>query len=1033
MRQSLFPTSFRIFGTTLLCLIAIVGGGLLFPTSVLGERLPIKTYTIADGLMRDLVTRIRQDSRGFLWFCTEEGLSRFDGVAITNYTTADGLPHSAVNDFLESADGTIYIATNGGVARLNPHGKRSAADDPLFIRISPVNPKSAAIQVLFEDREKRIWVGTSDGLYRLIKNGESTVLEPVPLGNPLPGFGGAILEPSPDAVFVDALVDDQRGNLWVGTFGSGLFKIADDGSIRQYRAGPGGFGDNKITALMSDNDGRIWVGMRSDEEGGVCWVEPDHGEQPVSRCFSEKDGLGSNRVRDIRQMSDGSVWIGMAAGLCRWQGADAVSVCKTYNEANDLCGQVYSLTEDHEGNLWTGSPCGAKKLARYGVTTFLESDGLTATPVNAMFENDSGELFAVSFPGTARTVSRFDGERFTTLKLRLPSFVNYHGWGWRQTVLQDSKGAWWIPTGYGLFRSPDRTKFEDLSRVSLERIRTGSNGTEPFRLFEDSRGDIWMATTGYTNQLFRWERARDLWHDHTSAAGFTVSRVGTAFAEDRSGNVWIGASSDHEEGALIRYRNGEFQIFAAADGVSAGWNSDIYADRMGSLWIATSRDGIMRLKDPNADRLEFERFTRSEGLASIAANCVTEDEFGRIYVGTWRGVDRLTPETGQIENFSNADGLPSGYVESAYRDRQNNLWFMTGKGLARFRPEPPRQRRSPNILITGLKINGAPRDVSVLGETSIPTIELGADQRQVTVEFLGLGTSVGEKLRYEYRFADGQWTPTGERTLNFANLASGDYRLEVRAQTTDGVYSQEPASVSFNIAAPLWRNPFLILLLLIAAGVLIYAFYRYRLNKLIEIERTRTRIATDLHDDIGANLSKISLLSEIVNMKMESGNAESKRMLSTIADVSRSSVASMRDIVWAISPSRDSVLEMTRKMRQYAEETFVPNGVELDFNAPNDRVSTKLTMDVRRELFLIFKEAVNNAARHSDCTRIEIDFALRSKKIVLQIADNGRGFDPNDEAEGNGLANMRSRTEKLGGRFEIESAPDRGTKIRVEI
>ncbi len=358
---------------------------------------------------------------------------------------------------------------------------------------------------------------------------------------------------------------------------------------------------------------------------------------------------------------------------------------------------------------------------------------------------------------------------------------------------------------------------------------------------------------------------------------------------------------------------------------------------------------------------------------------------------------------------------------------------MTGKGLARFRPEPPRQRRSPNILITGLKINGAPRDVSVLGETSIPTIELGADQRQVTVEFLGLGTSVGEKLRYEYRFADGQWTPTGERTLNFANLASGDYRLEVRAQTTDGVYSQEPASVSFNIAAPLWRNPFLILLLLIAAGVLIYAFYRYRLNKLIEIERTRTRIATDLHDDIGANLSKISLLSEIVNMKMESGNAESKRMLSTIADVSRSSVASMRDIVWAISPSRDSVLEMTRKMRQYAEETFVPNGVELDFNAPNDRVSTKLTMDVRRELFLIFKEAVNNAARHSDCTRIEIDFALRSKKIVLQIADNGRGFDPNDEAEGNGLANMRSRTEKLGGRFEIESAPDRGTKIRVEI
>lgn len=1019
------PTAFRF--------VLICGAIFLFAATAVAERLPIKTYTIADGLMRDLVTRIRQDSRGFLWFCTEEGLSRFDGVAITNFTTADGLPHPAVNDFVETANGTIYVATNRGVARLNPHGRRNSSDDPLFIPILPENPKSAAIQVLFEDREKRIWAGTSDGLYKLIADGESTVLERVPLGSPLPGFGGAIFEPSPDAIFVDAIAEDNRGDLWIGTFGSGLFRIGAGGAIRQYRAGPGGFGDNKVTALMSDRDGRIWLGMRSDDEGGVCWLDPGADDQPVSRCFSEKNGLGSNRVRDIRQMGDGSVWIGMAAGLCRWQGPDAASVCKTYTEVNDLCRQVYSLTEDHEGNLWTGSPCGAKRLAKYGVTTFRDTDGLPDTPVNAMFENAEGDLFATNFPGDERAISRFDGERFTTTRLKFPSFVDYHGWGWRQTVWQDSKGAWWIPTGYGLFRSPDRTAFEDLSRAALAQIKTSPAASEPFRVFEDSRGDIWMAATGYTNQLFRWERARNLWHDHTAEAGFTVSRIGTAFAEDRSGNVWIGASSDHEDGALIRYRNGEFRIFTAADGVSAGWNSDIYADSRGALWIATSRDGLMRLKDPNADRLEFDRFTPSNGLASITANCVTEDEFGRIYAGTWRGVDRLTPETGQIENFSNADGLPSGYVESAYRDRQNNLWFMTSKGLARFRPEPPRQRRAPNILITAIKVNGEARDVSVLGETSIPRVELNSDQRQVTVEFIGLGTSVGEKLQYEYRFGDGAWNTTDGRSLNFANLASGDYRLEVRAQTTDGIYSQEPANVTFRIAAPLWQNPFLILIAVILIALLVYSFYRYRLNKLVEIERTRTRIATDLHDDIGANLSKISLLSEIVNMQMESGNPESKKMLSTIAEVSRSSVASMRDIVWAINPSRDSVLEMTRKMRQYAEETFVPNNVALRFNAPNERVSTPLPMDLRREMFLIFKEAVNNAARHSDCTRIEIDFVVSSKQIVLQITDNGRGFDPGSESEGNGLANMRSRTEKIGGRFEIDSEPGGGTKIRIEV
>ena len=182
----------------------------------------------------------------------------------------------------------------------------------------------------------------------------------------------------------------------------------------------------------------------------------------------------------------------------------------------------------------------------------------------------------------------------------------------------------------------------------------------------------------------------------------------------------------------------------------------------------------------------------------------------------------------------------------------------------------------------------------------------------------------------------------------------------------------------------------------------IYAFYRYRLNKLLEIERTRTRIATDLHDDIGANLSKISLLSDIVNMQTENGNAENKRMLTTIAEVSRSSVASMRDIVWSINPQRDTVLEMTRKMREHAEEALVPRGVSVIFDTGESDMERGVSMDIRRELFLIFKEAVNNAARHSGCrTRapVRADTCRRSRGNVLELSapsrdehDGERGF-----------------------------------------
>ena len=213
----------------------------------------------------------------------------------------------------------------------------------------------------------------------------------------------------------------------------------------------------------------------------------------------------------------------------------------------------------------------------------------------------------------------------------------------------------------------------------------------------------------------------------------------------------------------------------------------------------------------------------------------------------------------------------------------------------------------------------------------------------------------------------------------------------------------------------------------------IYIFYRNRLNKLLEIERTRTRISTDLHDDIGSNLSKISLLSEIVNLKLANDDKENNRLLESIARISRQSVSSMSDIIWTIKPDHDSLSELTRRMRRHAEELFAENGVEVDFKAPDENETAKFTMDTRRDFYLIFKEALNNVAKHSNCQRIEIDFRLSNKMIILQVADDGRGFDSSDSFLGNGLANMKRRAEKKGGTFTIESSKNNGTIICVQL
>ncbi|HSU24926.1 MAG TPA: two-component regulator propeller domain-containing protein, partial [Pyrinomonadaceae bacterium] len=549
-------------------------------------------------------------------------------------------------------------------------------------------------------------------------------------------------------------------------------------------------------------------------------------------------------------------------------------------------------------------------MTRYGFTTYTEADGTGDTLANSIFENSAGELFASFNKGTIRTVSRFDGEKFELVTPNFPSDTKYFGWGWKQTVWQDQSGDWWFPTANGLYRFPRPNQFADLSKTAPQKISFGAKGNETFRFYEDSRGDFWVSTIGTAFELWHYRRTEKVWQNVSDKAGISQSRIATVFVEDSRGNLWIGTGSDAGDTALIRYSgDGNFKVFTRADNeLLVGWIRDLFIDHADRLWITDTETSVLRLDDTQAEQLDFKRYTPAEGLSSVGVSCITEDAFGRIYIGTGRGLDRLTPDSGQIENFTTTNGLPNSSVEIAYRDRQNDLWFGTTDGLARFKPEPERVRKPPNVLITGLRVSGESQRISVLGESAIPALELNSDQKQVSIDFLGLGTSLGEKLKYEYRFGGADWITANERTVNFANLAAGEYKFEVRAQTADRIYSQ-PASVSFRIAVPFWQSRWFIAAALILTALAIYLFYKTRLARLLEMERMRTRIATDLHDDIGANLTRISLLSEVANQQAASEKV--KTFLPSIAEIARESVASMNDIVWAISPEHDSLIDLT--------------------------------------------------------------------------------------------------------------------------
>jgi ligand-binding sensor domain-containing protein/two-component sensor histidine kinase len=1025
------------------------------PLLLRAERLPLKGFTTADGLAHNVINRIVKDSRGFLWFCTEEGLSRFDGYSFTNYGTEHGLPHASVNDFLETKGGELWLATNGGLVRFDPKGTPSghvvydghaaAADKPMFTVVVPAEESryAKAVTILREGRDGTIWCGTRGGLYRLEQTKNNFRLHPVELG---------MTRETGEHSLITDLLEDRYGTLWIAALG-GLYRRWPDGTTALYTERDG-LPSQAIHDLLEDDEGQLWAGTRY---AGFFRFTADssHARPVVAASYQKWDGT-TTWVFQLFQTSDHRFWIASNSGLTEFIPDDGQGKTKfrNYTSRQGLTfHEITALNEDTAGNLWLGTnTSGAMKLAHNGFVTYDKQDGIAI--VNAIFADRNGGICFRGFVlGNERTsvfegakldvlragdhfhlrYGRFDAGRFTWFKPDLPTSGNF-GWVGEGVTLQANDGEWWLGTGEGLYRFPATDDFTQLKHkrpLAVYQTAERLSGYEQvFRIFEDSSGNIWASTSAGPNGLARWERTTGTFQrDLANMAGLPspADNLASSFGEDSGRDVWIGFNT-----GVARFRQERFTFFTANEGLPTGAIQYIYSDRKGRLWLASARSGVIRVDEPTAERPTFRSYTTAQGLSSNNASVIVEDLSGRIYVATGRGLDRLDPETGRVKYFTTADGLAEGDILTAMRDRDGILWFGTHNGLSRFAPAAePDAAKPPPVALTGVLVAGERQPISVLGEGDIALRDLTPDRNELQIEFSGLSFASGEVLRYQYRLegADKDWgVPSEQRTVNYARLAPGNYRFLVRAVNSDGVVSPAPAAITFRVLPPIWQRWWFVALVTIAVGLFVYALYRYRVARLLELERVRTRIATDLHDDIGSNLTRISLLSELA--KQQSGNG---KLLGSIADIARESVASMNDIVWAISPQHDRLIDLTRRMRQHAEEVFTLRDIRLEFNAPPSDADIQLPVGTRRDVLLIFKEAVNNAARHSACSKVAIDFSADHQALRLGINDNGRGFDMRSESEGHGLRSMARRASTLRGKLTIDSRPEEGTTVRFEL
>jgi signal transduction histidine kinase/ligand-binding sensor domain-containing protein len=908
----------------------------------------------------------------------------------------------------------------------------------MFSAIVPADqdPRARALIVLLESSDGTIWCGSRKGLFRLDRTGSGFELQPVDL---------ALANGYPEQRYINDLVEDEHGTLWAAT-PSGLYRRWPDGTTARY-ASPGFLVYDHLHDRMKDHQGRIWVGSRYD--GFFRLVADGSHRAPVVAEHHAYPSRSTSWVFRLLETSDRRFWVTTNLGLLEFLPPDPAggSRFRAYNRSHGLIHQeVTTAAEDAGGNLWIGTLSGAMKITRNGFVTFGRQDGLAGA--NVVFEDGTGELYVqastfIPNPPVSLTAAgderlglyfgRFDGRRFEWFSAAAP-----FSWGWvmEESVLRTRRGEWWLSTGSGLFRYAPLPSFSGITATGPLKIYGKADGlpeAQVYRLFEDSREDIWFSYISASNGLFRWDHSTGTLRDMAAVEGFPriQDELPRAFAEDGAGNIWVGVNT-----GVARYRHGRFTFFTLADGLPDGAILDIHADAAGRLWFASSRGGLIRLDQPAADRPVFTVYTTAHGLSGNAIDVIAEDEYGRIYASTGRGIDQFDPVTLRVKHFTTEDGLAQGWMRTAFRDRTGALWFGTHAGLSRFVPAPPEPSSPPPILVTGLTIAGVPRPVSAMGETALTLPDLRPDRNNLQIDFATVRFATGDRLRYLYRLegADADWgPPTERRSVSYASLSPGRYRFLVRALNADGLASPTPAVIAFTVLPPVWLRWWFLLLAALAAGAAALALHRYRLARVLEIERVRTRIATDLHDDIGANLTRIAILSEVARQHSSDGNGRMDAPLSSIATIARESATSMSDIVWAISPERDTLHEMVRKMRDHAEEVFEPRDIALVLDLPNSAQAMKLGVDLRRDLYLVFKEAVNNAVRHSGCTRVSITLRIARGSLILEVGDNGTGFEPADERDGNGLASMRRRAGRLGASFLVDSGKDRGTTIRLTV
>jgi len=1047
------------------------------PVETPQEPLRFEQISSTDGLSQNSVRSILQDSRGFLWFGTEDGLNKYDGYSFSIYRhdpdDPNSLSRSMIRSIYEDRDGVLWLGTDGGGL------SRFERDTGEFMRYRADSNtdglSSDYVRTTLQDRNGALWIGTNGGgLSRFdpdteeFKNFHYNPSDPNSLSNG----------------FVLAIYEDRDGALWVGTDGGGLNRFdRNTGKFIRYQHDPDdphSLSSNAIRSIYEDRDGRFWIGT---DDGGLNRFDRATGQAVHYRHDPDDPySLSDDSVSAIHQDRDGTIWIGtFGGGLNVLDLESEPGQARFVRHQNDLDNAhslsndfIWSILEDQMGVLWIGTHGGginklnplAKPFTHYQVKPNNE-DSLSNDLVWAIYEDQQGILWVGTNGGGLDRFDRSTGQ--VTHYRNDPNEPNSLGNDVVRVIHQDEGGAFWLGMDDGKVDRFDAfaERFEHYQLDTAE---------ETLAIHQDGEKRLWVGTSGGGLHWFNEGKDR---FDYYRPAFCTSPCLNTEYIrdiyEDQDGVLWLGTFG----GGLNRFepakKRAAFYFRDEADPRSLSSNTllSIHQDQAGILWLGTHGGGLERF-DPKTET--FTHYQVQDGLPSDVVYGILQDDQGHLWLSTNHGLSRFDPQTEAFRNYDASDGLQSNeFNGGAYFQSQSGEMFFGGvNGFNAFYPDQVEDnRQAPPVVVTAFK----KFNQTVLSDLAPDgRIRLPYKDNFVSFEFAALDYAAPEQNEFAYKMEglDRNWIyPGTRRHADYPDLKPGKYIFRVKGSNSDGIWSEEETKVHITITPPFWATWWFrgAVLLVLMAGVLVTHRLRVRSIKaqsrelaiLVE-QRTaelrrevdhriqaeealrenemekaviaeRSRLARDLHDAVSQTLFSASLIAEAVPQSWERDQEEGRQLLKELRQLTQGALAEMRTLLLELRPAALVETDLGDLMQQLAQVASAREDLPITVNVEGHG---SLPPDVHIALYRIAQEALNNVVKHSRSSQVTITLrfiplnSAATIRVELSVRDDGRGFDLAAVLpERLGLGIMRERAESVGAQLMIESAAGQGTSIRV--